>query len=138
MHHTSRKDEVDEEELPRFWIFSLLLSNFFISSVTMHTEEVSPRRNSKSGRDNQPSLKLLFKAEGRLKKEQDSQDFQIFSQSLGKFRRNEAIFNFLQDQKINMHNLCTNHKYRQDMKVFKVFHNFIFSNIINLILKKEH
>jgi len=50
MHHTSRKDEVDEEELPRFWIFSLLLSNFFMISVTMHTEEVSPRRNSKSGK----------------------------------------------------------------------------------------
>jgi len=52
MHHTSRKDEVDEEELPCFWIFSLLLSNFFMISVTMQTEEVSPRRNSKSGRDN--------------------------------------------------------------------------------------
>lgn len=46
MHHTSRKD--DDVELTCFWIFSLLLSTFFIISATTHTEEVRPTRNSKS------------------------------------------------------------------------------------------
>lgn len=47
VHHTSRKDDTDEE-LMCFWVFSLLLSAFFMISAMMHTEEVSPRRNSKS------------------------------------------------------------------------------------------
>lgn len=46
MHHTSRKD--DDVELTCFWIFSLLLSTFFIISATMHTDEVRPKRNSRS------------------------------------------------------------------------------------------
>lgn len=46
MHHTSRKD--DDVELAFFWIFSLLLSTFFIISDTMHTDEVRPKRNSRS------------------------------------------------------------------------------------------
>ena len=46
MHHTSRKD--DDVELTGFWTFSLLLSTFLIISATMHTDEVRPRRNSKS------------------------------------------------------------------------------------------
>lgn len=46
MHHTSRKD--DEGELTCFWIFSLLLSTFLIISDTTHTEEVRPKRNSRS------------------------------------------------------------------------------------------
>lgn len=50
MHHTSRKD--DDVELTGFWIFSLLLSTFLIISATMHTDEVRPRRNSKSARKN--------------------------------------------------------------------------------------
>lgn len=49
MHHTSRKDCTDEEP-PYFWVFSLLLSTFFIVSATIHTEDVRPRRNSKSGK----------------------------------------------------------------------------------------
>ena len=46
MHHTSRKD--DDVELTGFWTFSLLLSTFLMISATMHTDEVRPRRNSKS------------------------------------------------------------------------------------------
>lgn len=46
MHHTSRKD--DDVELTCFWIFSLLLSTFFIISATIHTDEVRPKRNSRS------------------------------------------------------------------------------------------
>jgi hypothetical protein len=46
MHHTSRED--DDVEGTFFWIFSLLLSTFFIISATMHTDEVSPQRNNRS------------------------------------------------------------------------------------------
>lgn len=46
MHHTSRKD--DDVELTGFWTFSLLRSTFLMISATMHTDEVRPRRNSKS------------------------------------------------------------------------------------------
>lgn len=58
MHHTSRKD--DDVELTCFWIFSLLLSTFFIISATMHTEEVRPTRNSRSARENKLHFTILW------------------------------------------------------------------------------
>lgn len=59
MHHTSRKD--DDVELTCFWIFSLLLSTFFIISATMHTDEVRPKRNSRSVRENKSGFTILWK-----------------------------------------------------------------------------
>lgn len=58
MHHTSRKD--DDVELTCFWIFSLLLSTFFIISATMHTDEVRPKRNSRSVRENKRGFTILW------------------------------------------------------------------------------
>lgn len=58
MHHTSRKD--DDVELTCFWIFSLLLSTFFIISATMHTDEVRPKRNSRSVRENKLGFTILW------------------------------------------------------------------------------
>lgn len=59
MHHTSRKD--DEGELTCFWIFSLLLSTFLIISDTTHTEEVRPKRNSRSARESKLGFMILSK-----------------------------------------------------------------------------
>ena len=58
MHHTSRKD--DDVELTCYWIFSLLLSTFFILSPTMHTDEVRPKRNSRSARENTLGFVILW------------------------------------------------------------------------------
>lgn len=58
MHHTSRKD--DDVELTGFWIFSLLLSTFFIISATMHTDEVRPKRNNRSVKENKLSFIILW------------------------------------------------------------------------------
>lgn len=58
MHHTSRKD--DDVELTFFWIFSLLLSTFFIISATMHTDEVRPKRKSRSVRENKSGFTILW------------------------------------------------------------------------------
>jgi hypothetical protein len=57
MHHTSRKD--DGVEGTFFWTFSLLLSTFFIISATMHTDEVSPKRNNRSARESKLDLKFF-------------------------------------------------------------------------------